>query len=69
MTQDEVKALFVYEPLTGLLRRVGGRKTYPWHGTGKNQRYLATTIAEKPTTCTNLSGSITTALYRQCWTI
>lgn len=28
MTQDEVKALFVYEPLTGLLRRVGGRKPY-----------------------------------------
>jgi hypothetical protein len=37
MTQDEVKALFVYEPLTGLLRRVGGRKTYPWHGTGKSE--------------------------------
>ncbi len=37
MTQDEVKELFVYEPPTGLLRRVGGRKPYPWHGTGKNQ--------------------------------
>ncbi|EIA5146030.1 HNH endonuclease [Salmonella enterica] len=47
MTQDEVKALFVYEPLTGLLRRVGGRKPYSWHGTGKNQRYLATTIGRK----------------------
>jgi hypothetical protein len=46
MTQDEVKALFVYEPLTGLLRRVGGRKTYPWHGT-VSQRYLATTIGRK----------------------
>jgi hypothetical protein len=29
------------------LRRVGGRKPYPWHGTGKNQRYLATTIGRK----------------------
>ena len=47
MTQDEVKKLFVYEPDTGLLRRIGGRKLYPWHGIGKGLRYLATCIGPK----------------------
>lgn len=42
MTQDEIRAMFEYEPATGLLRRkVGGRKPYPWHGAGKDRRYLA----------------------------
>jgi hypothetical protein len=41
MTQDEIRAMFEYEPATGLLRRkVGGRKPYPWHGAGKDRRYL-----------------------------
>jgi hypothetical protein len=45
MTHDEVLKTFVYEPDTGLLRRVlGGRKPYPWRKIGKNGRYLACTV-------------------------
>lgn len=41
MTQDEIRSMFDYEPDTGMLRRkVGGRKPYPWHGAGKDRRYL-----------------------------
>ncbi|WP_179038262.1 HNH endonuclease signature motif containing protein [Limnobaculum xujianqingii] len=47
MTQNDAKKLFVYEQLTGMLRRMGGRKPYPWHGTGKDRRYLATSIGTK----------------------
>lgn len=44
MTQDEVRRLFVYEPDTGLLRRiVGGRKPYPWRGVGRDLKYKAFT--------------------------
>lgn len=40
MTQQELKALFVYEPETGRLRRTtGGRSPYPWRGVGKHRRY------------------------------
>lgn len=68
MTQDEVKALFVYEPLTGLLRRVGGRK--PTRGTVRVRisGILQPLSVEKPTTCTNSSGSTTTDPYHRCWT-
>lgn len=46
MTQDEIRALFEYEPTTGMLRRkLGGRKPYPWRGAGKDRRYLVTTIS------------------------
>jgi hypothetical protein len=42
MTHNEIRALFSYEPDTGMLRRVvGGRKPYPWRGIGKDRRYLA----------------------------
>lgn len=45
MTHEELLATFVYEPDTGMLRRVsGGRKPYPWRGAGKNRRYLITTV-------------------------
>lgn len=33
--------MFTYESDTGMLRRLGGRKPYPWRGTGSNRRYLA----------------------------
>ena len=37
MTQDEIRALFEYEPTAGMLRRkLGGRKPYPWRGAGKD---------------------------------
>ena len=45
MTYDEVRKLFVYEPETGQLRRIGGRVDYPWRGIGRDARYLATTVA------------------------
>ncbi|RQS79777.1 HNH endonuclease signature motif containing protein [Burkholderia seminalis] len=36
MTRDELCATFVYEPETGMLRRIaGGRKQYPWRPAGK----------------------------------
>jgi hypothetical protein len=41
MTQDEIRRLFEYEPDSGMLRRIGGRKLYPWRGIGKDRRYLA----------------------------
>lgn len=45
MTQDEVRALFAYEPETGMLRRIDGkgRKPYPWRCAGRGGRYLAFT--------------------------
>lgn len=45
MTQDDVRKLFCYEPTTGMLRRIGGRKPYPWRAAGKNRRYLRTTVS------------------------
>jgi hypothetical protein len=47
MTYEEVHSLFVYEPETGQLRRIGGRVDYPWRGIGTGRRYLATTVAGK----------------------
>jgi hypothetical protein len=49
MTQDEIRALFDYEPDTGMLRRRegAGRVPYPWRGIGKNKRYLAATLGGK----------------------
>ena len=41
MTQDEILQLFEYEPSSGMLRRIDGRKPYPWRGIGKDRRYLA----------------------------
>ena len=43
MTNEELHALFVYEP-HGMLRRIGGRTSYPWRAIGKGGRYLATTV-------------------------
>jgi len=47
MTYDEVRRLFVYEPESGRLRRIGGRVDYPWRGIGRSARYLATTVSGK----------------------
>lgn len=47
MDQVTLKKLFVYEPDTGRLRRIGGRKEYPWRGIGKGKRYLAYTYKGK----------------------
>ena len=45
MTNEELHRWFVYEPDTGLLRKVlGGRKPYPWRAIGSGKRYLATTV-------------------------
>lgn len=44
MTNEELRAAFVYEAHTGMLRRVGGRKPYPWRAIGKNGQYRATTV-------------------------
>lgn len=48
MTQDEIRAMFEYEPATGLLRRIDAkaRKPYPWRGIGKGRRYLAHTATD-----------------------
>lgn len=46
MTNEELHALFDYEP-SGMLRRregTGGRKAYPWRAIGKEGRYRAATI-------------------------
>lgn len=46
MTNEELHALFDYEP-SGVLRRregTGGRKAYPWRAIGKEGRYRAATI-------------------------
>jgi len=43
MDQATIKLLFIYEPETGMLRRIGGRTGYPWRGIGRNLRYLAFT--------------------------
>lgn len=42
-TQAEIRALFVYERATGMLRRrdPSARQAYPWYGVGKRRRYLA----------------------------
>ncbi|WP_186276540.1 HNH endonuclease signature motif containing protein [Burkholderia gladioli] len=41
MTQDELRARFVYEADTGMLRQiVGGRKPYPWRAAGARKQYL-----------------------------
>lgn len=48
MTHAELLHLFVYEPDTGMLRKVrNARKPYPWRGIGKDARYLATNHAGK----------------------
>lgn len=47
MTQDEIRKLFAYEPAIGMLRRIGGRKPYPWRGAGRGRRYLRTTVNGK----------------------
>lgn len=48
MTQDEVRALFAYEPEAGMLRRVlGGKKEYPWRKIGRDGRYLAFSHANR----------------------
>lgn len=43
ITQAELKAMFVYEPETGLLRRIDGkgRSPYPWHKSSRNGAYLS----------------------------
>lgn len=48
MDTETLRRMFVYEPDTGMLRRVvGGRKPYPWSGIGKDRRYLRATVAGK----------------------
>jgi len=45
MTHEELLRTFIYEPETGMLRRIsGGRVPYPWRGAGKDRRYLLTTV-------------------------
>jgi hypothetical protein len=43
MTNEELRKMFVYES-RGMLRRVGGRKDYPWRRIGTKKVYLATTV-------------------------
>jgi hypothetical protein len=43
MTNEELHALFVYEPDKGMLRRLNGRVPYPWRFAGAG--YLVTTHA------------------------
>ena len=47
MDQATIRKLFIYEPETGTLKRIGGRKDYPWHGCGKDRRYLAFSYGRK----------------------
>lgn len=44
MTNEDLHSLFIYES-HGMLRRIGGRKPYPWRSIGRQGRYLATTVA------------------------
>jgi hypothetical protein len=46
MTNEELRALFTYED-SGMLRRLDGRKPYPWRAIGKEGRYRATTVDGK----------------------
>ncbi len=55
MTHEELKTLFVYEP-HGMLRRIGGRKPYPWRRAGFQGRYRLTTI-----------GGVSYYLHRLIW--
>lgn len=42
MTQDELRDKFIYEPQTGMLRKVkNALKPYPWRAIGNNKQYLA----------------------------
>ena len=47
MTKEDVRLLFVYEPDTGRLRRLGKGKPYPWHNSGNGAKYLATHIGSE----------------------
>ena len=47
MTKEDVRLLFVYEPDTGRLRRLGKGKPYPWHSCGSKRQYLATCAGSK----------------------
>ena len=47
MTQEELFALFVYEPEQGMLRRLAGRTPYPWRGAGTGRKYLLTSVGKK----------------------
>lgn len=49
MTNDELKTLFVYEPETGMLRKIAQcRKPYPWReATGARGGYLKTSFNRK----------------------
>ncbi len=45
MTNEELHRVFLYEPDTGMLRRISGghnHKPYPWRGAGHKKRYLIT---------------------------
>jgi hypothetical protein len=44
VTKEDVRLLFVYEPDTGRLRRLGKGKPYPWHNCGVNLKYLGTHV-------------------------
>ena len=46
MTNDRLKQVFEYES-SGMLRRIGGRKEYPWRPSGKRGAYLVTTVDEE----------------------
>lgn len=43
MTNEELKANFLYEPETGMLKKLVGRKPYPWRNISSG--YLATTFS------------------------
>lgn len=48
MTYEELIEHFVYEPDTGMLRKIKNcRKPYPWRKIGTDGRYLATTMNGK----------------------
>ena len=42
ITQEDILKAYTYEADTGMLRRVGGRKDYPWRQIGTGGKYLAT---------------------------
>jgi len=50
MTHEEMLRTFIYEPDTGLLRKVrNARKPYPWRPIGTDGKYLATTMPDGTT--------------------
>jgi len=68
MTYEEIREMFIYEPETGMLRKVKNcRKPYPFSGIGKDARYLATRIYVKGKSKTFYLHRLVWMWHKGCW--